>query len=189
MSRHPPTPVPDDKRVARAPPTSRISCEDAAPDKIADIAERGVLRALGKLCPFGRCELALEPVRQPFNHRALPRVERRIRVLLPEPRFRQHSAEDLIGVANRPIEAPEEPSEPRRDVEIAPLRRLQPFVIRAPLTADLRGHAVEAPNQTTKRRHHARRRFRFVMERKTPCAINLHPVGVRCVLTNRSLPP
>src|SRR5215469_725490 len=65
-------------------------------------------------------------------------------MLVPEASLPQDARENVLGIVERAIQALEEPGQPGGDNEIASLCRLEHLVVRLPLPADLRGHAVEA---------------------------------------------
>ena len=50
------------KRIAGAAPTFGVTYENAVFDKLLDVTERGVVRALGETSVFRVRELAFEPV-------------------------------------------------------------------------------------------------------------------------------
>src|SRR3954468_14672212 len=119
--------------IARAPASRLFPDEDAAFHEIIDVAQGRVLGALGDLRPFGRGELAGEPVEEAVEHRPLALIERSPRYTLPEPGLAENGREGLFGVAQGIVQDLQEPGEPLRDVEIAFLRSLERFVIRIPL--------------------------------------------------------
>ena len=85
------------KGVAGAAPARRVFGQDPPAHEFADVAQRGVVRALLECRPLRRRELAVEAIEQPVHDVALPLVDRRARVLLPEPRL----AEEHLGAGLR----------------------------------------------------------------------------------------
>src|ERR1700722_19592696 len=65
-------------------------------------------------------------------------------MLLPEPRFLEHTRQDRLGSVKGAIETAKKPLQPWGDVEVILLRRFKDVVVGASLLPDLRRHAVEA---------------------------------------------
>ena len=63
-----------DQGIARAPAAALFLLKQAQVDQILDVAKRGVVGALLKLCPLRRCELSLETIEQTVHDVALPLV-------------------------------------------------------------------------------------------------------------------
>lgn len=74
------------QRIACAAPAAGPPVESTASDGIVDVAQGGILGAPGQYSPFRRGELAFDPIQQAIDDGALPVIECRTAMLLPEAR-------------------------------------------------------------------------------------------------------
>ena len=88
------------QRIACASPACGVLDENSARYEIVDIAARRVLRGLGNLRPFGRRELAFEPIHEAIENLMLPGIERLARMQFPELRLGEHRAQDRLPTNN-----------------------------------------------------------------------------------------
>ena len=133
-----------DERIIGAAAARRFFCEDPSLNKIVDVPERGVLRALGKLRPFGRGEMTRKTIEQPVDHGALAAIEGLAGVYLPKARLFENGCEYGLGAAKSAIEAIKKPFQPWGDVKIGLLRSFKDIIVRVSLLPDLGRHAVVA---------------------------------------------
>src|SRR3954447_21362532 len=132
------------QRVAGAAPAPFVFLQYAERDKLCDVAQGCIWRRFFNQRVFRRVELAFESIQQAVENIALTVVEGPRGVLLPELGFTKDGGKNLVRTVECAIEASEKPFQPRRDIEIALLRRFEQIVVRLTLQTDLRRHAVEA---------------------------------------------
>ena len=129
--------------ISGAAATGGFLREDAASDQVVQVAQRGVRRCLGEGRPLGVGELPVKSVEQEVQHLPLSFLELLPRLRLPETRLADYLGQHGIRPAHGAREAAQEPLQPRGEVEVALLGRLQHIVVGFALALDLRRHAVE----------------------------------------------
>jgi hypothetical protein len=85
------------KRIACAAPACGILRQNAALNKIIDIAQRRVLREFGEHGPFGGGELAFKPIEYSIDDSALPIIRGCAGMYLPKARLREQGRQYRLG--------------------------------------------------------------------------------------------
>ena len=113
-------------------------------DQSVDIAESGIVRALGDLRPLGGRQLAFEAVKETVEHHSLSAVEGHVFHGFPESGLPDHGRKSVLRCCNSSSQAIEKPPQPICDIQIAFLRAFQYVVVFGSFLSDLIGQAVEA---------------------------------------------
>ena len=80
--------------------------------QVVYIPKGGILRAFGKLGPFGRSQLAFKTVEQPVDNGSLAFIKRLVGMSLPEMGLVEDSGQDMFRSVNCAIKTAQEPFKP-----------------------------------------------------------------------------
>jgi hypothetical protein len=85
------------ERVAGASSASWIANKMAATNKLVDIPQGRIVRALSKLCPFDGGEFAFKSIQESVKHETLAFVDESTLNGFPKARLCQYGAERRVG--------------------------------------------------------------------------------------------